>query len=316
METPTIRPSRPEDDAHIVATVNALNPDWPPLTVQALRFGRGLQPEDANLGSFVAIHCDRVIGDVLWVRVTHVPEQRAYWCTIRVHPSCWGKGAGSALYAHMLSQVGADGANLLYAGYREDHTTARHFLQRRDFLPTGYINRQARLTVCEARLEMAQKANLRLCGEGVRVATLAELGPRDETLLRSAHRLDEEASADVPSSEKWSSKSFEEWRRQILDDPASGPSLCWLALEGDRVVGLAQLLRRGSENGFTAVGRGYRGRGIAQALKFHQIEWAQRHGVAFIITGNDAANGPMVKVNEALGYRPLPAVIEMVKELT
>jgi GNAT superfamily N-acetyltransferase len=59
----------------------------------------------------------------------------------------------------------------------------------------------------------------------------------------------------------------------------------------------------------------YRGRGIARALKLKTVEWAREHGVEFIFTANDAQNQRMLSINSSLGYRPLPASIDLVKEL-
>ena len=101
-----------------------------------------------------------------------------------------------------------------------------------------------------------------------------------------------------------------------LERPGFSPATFWVALHGDRVVGLAQLRDRGdgfAENAYTAVDRQYRGRGIARALKLQGVEWARRNGVRRLITWNDAGNAPMLAVNMAMGYRPLPGTIELVR---
>jgi len=63
------------------------------------------------------------------------------------------------------------------------------------------------------------------------------------------------------------------------------------------------------------VARTHRGRGIARALKHYQIEWARRHGVDYLFTENDVSNTPMLRINTDFGYRPLPAKLEVVKDL-
>jgi mycothiol synthase len=63
------------------------------------------------------------------------------------------------------------------------------------------------------------------------------------------------------------------------------------------------------ENGFTAVRRSHRRRGIATALKRAQISWAAANGYREIVTSMVTANEAMRAVNERLGYRPLPAWI-------
>ena len=56
----------------------------------------------------------------------------------------------------------------------------------------------------------------------------------------------------------------------------------------------------------TAVGRRWRGRGVATVLKRATIAWAIEHGLEVLETGNDVDNGPMRAVNAKLGYRPIP----------
>ena len=56
----------------------------------------------------------------------------------------------------------------------------------------------------------------------------------------------------------------------------------------------------------TAVSRGWRGRGVATALKRATITWAKANGIEALETANDTDNLPMRAVNRSLGYRPLP----------
>jgi mycothiol synthase len=59
-------------------------------------------------------------------------------------------------------------------------------------------------------------------------------------------------------------------------------------------------------NLLTAVRRGWRGRGIATALKRAQIEAARAAGIERIFTTNDETNLAMRGVNARLGYEPEP----------
>ena len=57
--------------------------------------------------------------------------------------------------------------------------------------------------------------------------------------------------------------------------------------------------------------RSHRGRGIAEALKRAQIAWAAEHGYRRIVTATHDANEPMRRLNEKLGYRELPALLDL-----
>ena len=59
----------------------------------------------------------------------------------------------------------------------------------------------------------------------------------------------------------------------------------------------------------TAVGRRWRGRGVATTLKRATIAWAIEPGLELLETGNDDDNAPMRAVNRKLGYRPIPDML-------
>ena len=95
--------------------------------------------------------------------------------------------------------------------------------------------------------------------------------------------------------------SAEQWNTSWYGDPM------FLALYGDEVIGCAGLNRdtdrpeRG-ENALTAVGRTWRGRGIASHLKRRTLHWAALNGLEEIYTWTQVGNGPMRRLNEQLGY--------------
>ena len=84
----------------------------------------------------------------------------------------------------------------------------------------------------------------------------------------------------------------------------------FVALDGSKFVGVAHVIldreHDRMENAMTGVLREYRGRGIAQSLKTLTIKHARDNGVSEILTQNDSENGPMLAVNQKLGYRRWP----------
>jgi GNAT superfamily N-acetyltransferase len=88
----------------------------------------------------------------------------------------------------------------------------------------------------------------------------------------------------------------------------NAPEMTFLALAGDEVVGLASLYRDDdrpgrSEQGFTAVRRAYRGRGIASTLKRMTLAYAAEHDIREIYTWTQTGNEDMRRLNEHLGFR-------------
>ena len=102
--------------------------------------------------------------------------------------------------------------------------------------------------------------------------------------------------------------------------PNALPEAQFLALDGDRYVGISALYRPLAQpgvisQGLTGVLREYRGRGIAMALKLQTVRYAREGGYREIRTWNDARNRPMLRINEALGFVKQPATITFEKSL-
>jgi mycothiol synthase len=123
--------------------------------------------------------------------------------------------------------------------------------------------------------------------------------------------VDNEVSIDVPAHAQHEPMPYEDWARENLEGPGAFPEGCFVALEGEEVVGYTALRRYGAdsveaENRLTAVRREWRRRGIATALKRAQIQAARAAGIERISTTNDELNVGMRGVNERLGYEPQP----------
>jgi GNAT superfamily N-acetyltransferase len=259
-----------------------------------------------------------VVATAQWERALYIADEYTWWGWIAVHPDQRRHGFGSALYDRMVSDIKEHDGKQLKTEVRADAPGALQFVEKRGFRPTGREDRMSRLNVHTARLERCRVAADRMADHGIRIATLAELGPDNEEVLRRLHRLDIETSRDMPMSDEFTDMPFEDWRKQLLEAPSLTTERIWIALDGKRQVGLAYLARRGERvglNWFTGVDREYRGKGIARTLKLRTVEWARENGLDWIYTGNEMSNAPMLAINIEMGYEALPVSIEMVKEL-
>jgi hypothetical protein len=51
-------------------------------------------------------------------------------------------------------------------------------------------------------------------------------------------------------------------------------------------------------------------------LKLRSVEWARESGIEYLYTGNDSLNARMLEINVRLGYRPMPELIEVMRDLS
>jgi GNAT superfamily N-acetyltransferase len=104
-------------------------------------------------------------------------------------------------------------------------------------------------------------------------------------------------------SESMVSEAWYEWGLR-----ANPPESYFIALdEDDRVLGYGYLEQDDGQwkNGFMAVARDARGRGIAGAIKRAQIAWAKTNGVPTLRTANEVRLEGMLALNQRFGYRTL-----------
>lgn len=315
----TIRPRVTDDDPAIVTIGHLLNPEYPKRTVEEYRASLESIPPDVNHTRVVAERDGDgsvlgwgMLGQMFWV------EEPAYSTGIEVHPDHQGHGVGGLLYEGLLPQARAWQVRRLFAEIREDDERSRKFATDRGFDLTGHVERVSRLDVRTVKLDDYGGLEERLRDEGIRAATLAEIGMGDEDRLRAVHRMQIAAAQDEPASEHLN-LSFERWRDFFIARPGVSPDAIWVAVAGDKPIGITMLEVVGGNSAWhfgMGVDRTYRGRGVARLLKLRTIEWARQSGIDFLYTGNDINNPRMYDINMRLGYQPLPGSVEMVKELT
>ena len=123
-------------------------------------------------------------------------------------------------------------------------------------------------------------------------------------LAGALYELAQIAHADQPGrSESTVSEAWYEWGLR-----ANPPESYFIALDDqDRVLGYGYLEHRDGKwkNGFMAVAREARGRGVAGAIKRAQIAWAKANGVPSLRTANEVRLEGMLALNRRFGYRTL-----------
>jgi GNAT superfamily N-acetyltransferase len=145
-----------------------------------------------------------------------------------------------------------------------------------------------------------------------------EIIPLDRApdLARSAWEVTAEGQADLPGGAAGDVAPFAAWNARRLTSSATSRALSLVALSDNLVVGWAALDVRDGDpsvglHELTAVRRAWRRRGVATALKRHQIARARELGLAWLHASNDAENAGIRSVNHRLGYHPQPVRVWM-----
>ncbi|HSH03408.1 MAG TPA: GNAT family N-acetyltransferase [Anaerolineae bacterium] len=158
-----------------------------------------------------------------------------------------------------------------------------------------------------------------VAAEGIEVVDLVELAERDADWQRKVYELDMLLSSDVPRPTVFKPSTFEQYAGHMFGASTFVPKGWWVALDGDKYVGMTALFKLGDgfkrlETGLTGVRQAYRRRGIAMVLKSRSIAWAQGVGAKSIQTSNEE-NNPMFQINLQLGFEEQPAEIDWEKEV-
>ena len=217
-------------------------------------------------------------------------------CGIIVRSSHRRRGLGSELHRLAAEHAASLGATSLMVNFFETEAGVA-FARARGFRQT--------------RAETLSVLDPRAVAEPVPALELRPVASVDPHLV---YEVDIAATRDMPATEPAGEMSYDEWEDHVLRHPLFTADGSFVALV-DGVVAALSLLIVDRESGraanfFTGTLAGYRGRGLARAVKLASIEWAAAHGVRSLMTTNDERNAPMLSVNRRLGYVPAGRRVE------
>ena len=319
-----IRPFSYEDADYraIVNIQNAIEPEFP-SSVSAWKhwdryrqekylFRRYVAERPAANGRSPRIIAMGACGHTHWSY-----DRDKYFVNVLVDPEAQNRGIGSTLYDFLMDELRSRQPARLVSFTRENREIAVRFLERRGFkqIMRVPVSRLESATFDAGRF--AQKL-ARVEQSNIAIKTLRELSEADADWKRKLYELEWECVQDVPSPDPLTKQPFEQFEKRTLGSPTLLPDAWFVAVDGDRYVGLSVLWKnlatdRLLETGLTGVVRTHRRRSIATAMKVRAIQYAQANGGAAIVTDNEE-NNPMFQLNLQLGFEPQPAHLDF--ELT
>jgi mycothiol synthase len=314
--TVQIRPFTERDYAALIAVHNAALPDYTESEVDVRHYDAARDPQ-CHFLRVVAERDGLVVGFASYGNVSFMFHPQKFWLDIEVHPEYHGQGIEAALYDHLMADAAPREPILFWSNSREDWAERMAFLAERGFAEKmRYYESRLDLTSFDA--SRFAGASERAAEQGITIKTLREL-EADPDRDRKLFEFHSTVVRDVPSPGETNDITYEAWHKRTFENPSLLPDGFFMALDGERYVGISNLWeakgRAHINTGLTGVLREYRRRGIALALKLRAIEYARQVGATHIRTGNEENNRAMLSINEALGFAKQPPWIDFIKQV-
>jgi GNAT superfamily N-acetyltransferase len=300
MTTPVVIRPAVGDDADAVAAVRRAVYSYKVMSPAATRY---LITVHAPQERFLALVAESEGEVVAWGSAalniwTSEPGQSS--TSIYVHPNHRKQGIGSALADRLhqhLSEVGAVRTRAFV------HPDGLEFARNRGYDGT----RQMHYSGVDLRVLPDQPPT----PDGIELVTMDQLDPRQ------AYAADAIASLDEPGDSPLDSIDYDRWLEEIWNGPALDKSLSVAALAGDEVVCFTAVETDGDRawSGMTGTIPSYRGRGLAKLVKSVALRRCADAGITGAYTSNDDENGPMLAVNNWLGYRRVQTEFGLLRPL-
>lgn len=294
-----LRPAGPDDAAAISALRRAVFPYsvMSPAATRHMLTSR--TPAERSL-ELVAESGGQVVGFGGTGLNTWTSEPGQSWLTIYVHPEHRRQGIGGALADRLHEHLGEIGA--IRARVFADADAVGFARQR------GYEgSRQMHYSGVDPRVLPEQPPT----PAGIRLLTMDEVDPRQ------AYTADTIATLDEPSDSPIDAIDYDEWVKDVWESPALNKGLSVAALAGDEIVSFTAVETDADRAwaGMTGTIPQYRGRGLAKLVKSVALRRCAAAGITGAFTSNDDSNGPMLAVNNWLGYRRIATQTGLLRTL-
>jgi GNAT superfamily N-acetyltransferase len=314
-----IRPMT-ESDADYEATAAIWTANWPeyPKTAEMYRISTEALAPDYLFARLIAEDDGGVVATGYFREESDNVASGKFLLYAQVHPDRQGKGVGRALFDGLLRKLDEHDPKILSSFTREDHGIAIGFLQEHGFR----VSMKEQDSVLDlASFEPLKFADVveKVRKSGIEILPASELSKRDPDWMKKAWELHGEIIPDVPDDDVLTNEPFNVFAKSF-DHPDFIPEGYFLALDGDRYVGMSSVWNRRVKKDevytrLTGVVRSHRRRGIATALKVRAQEFAKSTGARVVTTDNEE-NNPMYDLNVVLGFRPTMAWLQFRKELS
>jgi len=233
-----------------------------------------------------------------------------------------GKGIGSALLAVIIDEAVRRKAPRFLAGASDAHQDSLAWAAKRGFREIGRrIESYVELASFDPARFGARVEEIRR--SGIVFRTIQEIldgrdGETREQFIRALHGAEKPMWEDIPWATPTPHWPLERFRQMGFESGQMLADASVVAYDGETIAALTTTGKRESRDGYTwmtGVGRDYRGRGLATAIKVEALSRAKAKGLRAMLTTNDEPNKAIREINAKLGYQMLPAHVQLEKPL-
>ncbi|MFW6040313.1 MAG: GNAT family N-acetyltransferase [Thermoplasmatota archaeon] len=310
-----IRKFKDSDYSEIVRLEEKVYPDMK-TSEKSYRFRDKNRAEKCKHQRYIAQIDDKVIGHGFYTQWEGSYQPGKFFIYILIHPDYQGIGYGLKFYQRILEELKEYDPVKLVCSAREDKERAIRFIKDRDFKETMKMW-EAELKVNEFDFDEYSGLQGKLSEEGIVLTSLAEL-EMNENNKKKLYELNEDIMEDVPMPDEYTRTDYERFIKRTFDHPEFFPEGYIIATKDDDFIGLSRHWLKDEENalftGLTGVRRGYRGKGIATAMKVEAIKTAKENDIKKIKTMNETGNEDILHINKKMGFEIKPAWIDFEKQ--
>lgn len=307
-----LRAATSQDYGGIIAVFQQALPEVP-VSPETLAHEDQHRDPKCKHARWVAEAQGRIVGVAELRQNSSTYHPQKFWIEGCVLPQFQNRGIGSALLDQVFESL------LPYNPLEALCATQEHYPHTIRFITQRGFVEHAR--AWESHLDLAAfdpqpYADLlpKLERQGIALKSYADLAydpDRDRKLhdLYWATKQDEPTAGGDPTP-----VSFEQFQTTRLGGPNFKPDGYFVAVDpqGEYLAFSSLWTSKPGEYiwiGMTGTHADHRNRGLATALKLRGIEYAKRHGFKQLCTTNNSRNGPMLAINERMGFVRQPAIV-------
>ena len=310
-----LRPFKEQDYLGIVTLSNILFPDHP-SSEDNLKYNDKIREKKIRFERLIWEKDNQIKAIASFSNLSWSYHPKVFVIQIDVHPDLQGKGYGKAAYNHIIKKLNRFNPIKLSSYVHEPHKRGVKFMKDRGF-KIANREKQSSLDLLKYKPNDFYSTIDRAIKNNIKIINLIEFRDKEPNADFKIWEFDSLVSPDMPFSEPIEVPKFEVYCKQTFKHPSFNPESWFIALDGEKIVGVSNLWKKkgneGINTGFSGVHKDYRCMGIASSLKHTALKWAKMKNYPWVRTENDSTNKGMLGINIKAGFKPMPSWLFMSK---